>query len=224
MAAHLDLVADILLLLLIQAQVLHLQLQVLEPAKAAQVAVEAGRHVGGDDLLGADGQALQQTLVVTEHILLVVVLGVVEGLGRGDPGLDGALQRGLMLLLGFQGQGLLLAVVVEDGRHVLAAGAGRAVVVVPEDGQQRLVVRLGRVVLQLDGLGVVTKAVVRWRLLSASRVANPGSDDPLSAAELRLGEPESAQGKGRLLRRHAGLRPRHRGSWELSRLSESHAM
>ena len=85
-----------------------------------------------------------------------LLLCIIEGLGRLDTSLDGACHFALVLLLGLLGQLLLLVVVVEDGRHVLAAGAGRAVVVVPEDGQQGLVVSLLGVILHLNGLCVVT--------------------------------------------------------------------
>ena len=74
MAAHLDLVADILLLLLIQSQVVHLQLQVLQHAKASKIAVEAGSNMSRDDLFGTEGQALQKPLVVAQHVLLVVAV------------------------------------------------------------------------------------------------------------------------------------------------------
>ncbi len=70
------------------------------------------------------------------------------------------------------------------------------------------------VVVDADGLGVVAQVVVGGLVLGAARVADAGAHDAPGAAELRLGEPESAHAErgrpqGRLL--HRRLRRRHRG-------------
>ena len=41
-----------------------------------------------------------------------------------------------------------------------------------------------------------SQAVVRWPLLLPAREPHPGLENPRGAAELRLGEPESAHGEG----------------------------
>lgn len=63
---------DIVSLLIVQSQHLHLLLKVVLLAKASHVSVETGSGVRFDQFLGGKVQTLQEGAVLTEHVLLMV--------------------------------------------------------------------------------------------------------------------------------------------------------
>src|SRR5262245_17087688 len=172
--------------------------------------------VGGGESDRAGHVCPTQTAVPVGHlvqVLLVVVLGVVEGTGRRDLGGDVAVPRGAQLLLehlpGGFGRGLLLVAEGIDRGAVLgpdvvalAHALGR-IVVLPEDAQHLLVAGLGRVEHDEDGLGV--PGAPRADLLvggvgrDATGVAHRGGVDAIGLPELALRTPEAAHPEHGLL-------------------------
>lgn len=68
--------------------------------------------------------------------------------------------------------------------------------VLPEELQQFTIAGLVGVVFYLNRLCVVAEAVVARPLLPPAREPDPGAKNPLGTAELRLGEPKSAESEG----------------------------
>jgi hypothetical protein len=73
-------------------------------------------------------------------------------------------------------------------------------VTVPEDLQQLLEGNDGRIEIDLDGLGVVAKIVIRGLRRRTARVSYPGANNAMDGPELGIRTPESAQGEGGGLR------------------------
>lgn len=116
---------------------------------------------------------------------------------------------------------LLLLAMVEDGRHVLSGGTASWVVVLPEHLEHCTVVSLLGIKYYLHRLCVITteremiaetevgksdtflftilhhsQTVVGRPLLFPSSEPHASLENPRGAAELRLGEPKSAEGEG----------------------------
>src|SRR5258706_5503512 len=150
--------------------------------------------------------------LVAERVLLVVVLvvllGGIEGSGRHDLGLDGLLEALLHLGLRGLGQALLRLVAVEDRRAVLVPHVAELAVlhqridVVPERVEQLLVTDLRRIVGYLDGLDVAGAArgdlLVGGILLAAARISRSGRQDARDLVERRFHAPEATGGEGGL--------------------------
>src|SRR5262249_30442272 len=143
-------------------------------------------------------------------VLLVVVLGDVEGLRRLDRGRDRAAVplRDVELRLGsFRGLALVLVMEEDHGAVLIAEVPTLAVAVgrvwlVPERFEQLLVADPIRVVGHLDHLGVsgpVRADVLVGRVFERpTLVADPGRGDALELSERRLDAPEAARSEGRL--------------------------
>jgi len=147
--------------------------------------------------------------MLLQQVLLVIIFGFPEFFVRQNFGGDFACDCLLGLGEGRFGLGLLLLVVVEDGRHVLARALDGGVVVLPEHAEQLVVRRHLRIVVQIDCLGVVAQTVVARPVLGAPGVADPSPDDAWSTAELGLRKPKSGHPEGGLLGLHAGLEQGH---------------
>src|SRR3954470_1829931 len=141
-------------------------------------------------------------------IILVVLLGLVEGAGRDDLGIDGARRElCLDLLLGFLGELLLLLAAIEDRRAVLVAGVAELLVlheridVAPEHVEELGVGHLRRVVDDLHRLrvtGAAGRHLLVGRVLNGpSDVAGGGRDDARHLVEVGLDAPETPTGENR---------------------------
>src|SRR5258708_20469200 len=143
------------------------------------------------------------------QVLLVVVLGSVEGGRRDDLGDDRAAEGppALQLPLRVQGRRLLLGIVKEDRRAVLRADVrslairGRGIVILPEDPQQVLVGGALGVVLHLHRLPLAGAAgphvLIGGVRHAAPRVSDRGRQHAGHGAERRLDSPEAARRKRR---------------------------
>ena len=144
---------------------------------------------------------------ILEGVVLVVVLGAVEGFERDDlrddavlPGVGGVELRDVGL-----GDALLVVVGVEDGGAVGGAGVRalaveRGGVVDGEEDAEELAVGEARgIVDDLDGFGVVGglggDVVVVRGAGGAAGVAGGGGDDALDALEDGLCAPETSAGE-----------------------------
>src|SRR4029079_9412947 len=138
------------------------------------------------------------------EVLLVVVLGDVEGLRRLDHRDDrlAVAARRVYLALRLLGARALLLVLVEDDRAVLVSYVPalavqlRRVVLAPEGLEQLLVRDPLRVVRHLHDLGVAGRVranvLVGWVLECAALVADLGLGHAVELAERGLGAPEAA--------------------------------
>src|SRR3954468_15573102 len=148
------------------------------------------------------------------EVLLVVVLGRPEPPGRHDLGDDLALEAALILVTRRGGCALLLAVVREDRRPVLAADvpaltvARRRVVTVPERREQLIVGDELRVVLDLHGLRVTgppAADLLVGRVVDfAAGVADGRAQNAWHRAECGLDAPETAGSERRCVVVHSG--------------------
>src|SRR5260221_705023 len=123
------------------------------------------------------------------EILLMIVLGAIEGLGRLDRGDDRPAEalRRFEPSLGRLGGCLLQRRVEEDRRAVLRpdigalAVQGRRVMVLPEDVEELLIARSGRIALDLDDLGmagfVAAQVTISWVYRHAARICGSGWND-----------------------------------------------
>ena len=144
---------------------------------------------------------------ILEGVVLVVVLGAVEGFERDDLGDDAVLPGvgGVELRDVGVGDALLIVVGVEDGGAVGGAGVRTlaiecgGVVDGEEDAEELAVGEARRVVNDFDGFGVVCgfggDVVVVRGPGGAAGVAGGGGGDALDAFEDGLGAPEAAAGK-----------------------------
>ena len=160
---------------------------------------------GGD--LGTVADLDVGVVGIFERVVLVVVLGAVEGFERDDLGDDFVLPGvgGIELRdVGF-GDALLIVVGVEDGGAVGGADVGalaveRGGVVDGEEDAEELAVGEARgIVDDFDGLGVVggfgADVVVVGGAGGAAGVAGGGGDDAFDALEDGLRAPETAAGE-----------------------------
>lgn len=93
---------------------------------------------------------------------------------------------------------MLLGTVVEDRDLVLVATMGRGWIVgAPDQIEQVGVGDDARVEVQLKGLGVLAEVVVGRVLRGPTAVADAGADDAVETPKLRVGAPESPEGKCR---------------------------
>src|SRR5262245_30372645 len=160
---------------------------------------------GGPSFDVTDGEA------ALFEVLLVVLLGAVEGTGGDDLGHDGPLEA---VLRGEPrdrrlGRGLLRGGMVEDRRAVLLAHVralavrGRGIVVRPEHVQEILVFHAGRIIRDLHRLrvaGAVGAHVLVRRIRRApSGIADLRRDDTLDLAKRGLDAPETSGGDRGLL-------------------------
>ena len=137
------------------------------------------------------------------EVLLVVVLGLVERLGRDDLGRHRLGELRLDARLGRDRRLLLLGRVEVDRRAVLAADVRplpvplRGVVRAPEEVEQLVVGDLLGVVLDLDRLGVAGRVgadvVVGGVVGVPAGVADAGAGDAGDLPERRLDAPEAAR-------------------------------
>lgn len=136
-------------------------------------------------------QAFTEGCIAFKQVLLVVILSIIKCASRQDLGGNSLLYFLLVLLQALLSCCLLLIVMVKDARHILSLAACSWVMKVPEHVEKGLVIGHCRVILQLNGLCVVTQALVVRILRSSARVPNTGANNPRGASVLRLGEPES---------------------------------
>ena len=160
---------------------------------------------GGD--LGAVADLDVGVVGILEGVVLVVVLGAVEGFEGNDLGDDAVLPGvgGVELCdVGF-GDALLVVVGVEDGGAVGGAGVGAlaveggGVVDGEEDAEELAVGEARGIVDDFDGFGVVgglgADVVVVGGVGGAAGVAGGGGEDALDALEDGLRAPEAAAGE-----------------------------
>src|SRR6266516_3259532 len=156
----------------------------------------------------ADGDRTAGAAMLLE-IALVVLLGPVERRGWGDLSDDLPPSRLLLGVACCDREFLLVSIMIENRRAVLAAHlpalavAGGRIVDSPERFQQLGVTDLGRVEPYLDGLGVAG-AVPADPLVGRVRdspagVADGGLQHPADLAEGRLDAPEASRGECRAL-------------------------
>src|SRR5690606_38311945 len=149
-----------------------------------------------------------------EQILLVIFLGLPEGLRGDDLGDDRRAEaaRALEAFLRRARRLFLLGRVEEDRAPVLGADVGSlpigrgGVVAAPEDAEKIVVAHAVRIEEHLHRLrvsgGIGADLLVGGVFLVPAGVAHPGGDHPGDATEALLHAPEAARREGRTLDRH----------------------
>jgi hypothetical protein len=138
--------------------------------------------------------------VASQVVLLVVVLGEVEGLERLDAGCELATASGLEALGDAARRSQLGVVVNEHERGVLAFESGpERIVRGQREGDQLLVAHNLGIEVDLEALGVVSDAVIRGIARLAAGVADARPPDSFDDPKLGVRRPESTDGEGRRL-------------------------
>ena len=117
---RLDLLDNVLDLFLRKTPFFDLLIELINGCKLSQIAIDFGGHVTTDQLFVAQPKTFNKTIVLSQHILLVVVLRLIEHLKRQYLRHYWSDVFSLSLFHRFFCQLLLLLIMIEDGRHILS--------------------------------------------------------------------------------------------------------